>query len=234
MTVVRAFTTIFSDRNWLRKLTEMAVFVLLLPFPVIGLISLCALLGYLAKIIHNISADYESPLPDWEHIGEDISKGIPVFLALLVYHLPLLLTVALLAVLRGSLALGLSAGIDSIAPFALALYSLLAWMLWALGLVRYAETWESASFYQFDQNLRALQSNFSLALTWLGSALIANLLLLALLPVFLLGALLFVPVQGYVAGVYARRLRVARLAERREQAHAAANFVPSRSAEGVV
>lgn len=234
MTVVRAFTYIFSDRHWRSKLTEMAVFVLLLPFPIIGLVSLCVLLGCLAKIIHNISAGRERPLPEWDHIGEDIRKGIPVLLALIVYHLPLLLAAALLTVVRDSLGLGLLAGIDAIAPFALLLYSLVAWSVWTLGLVRYAETWESERFYQFDQELRTLQGNGSLALGWLASALIANALLLALLPVFLLGAFLYVPVHAYVAGAYARRLRAARLAERREQAGDAASFVHSRSAEAVV
>lgn len=234
MTVVRAFTYIFSDHHWRSKLTGIAVFVLLLPFPIIGLVSLCVLLGYLAGIIHNISADCERPLPEWDHIGEDISKGIPVLLAIIVYHLPLLLAAALLAVFRDSIALGLVAGIDSIAPIVLLLYSLVAWSLWMLGLVRYAETWESECFYQFDQELRTLQHNVLLALGWLVSALIANALLLALLPVFLLGALLLVPVHGYVAGVYARRLRAARLAERRERADDPASFVHSRSAEAVV
>lgn len=233
MTVVRAFTYMFSDRRWRSKLTEMTVFVLLLPFPVIGLVSLCVLLGYLAEIIHNISADFERPLPEWDHIGEDIRKGIPVLLALVVYHLPLLLMAALLAVLRGTISPGLLSGIDAIAPLGLLLYSLAAWSLWTLGLVRYAETWESERFYQLDQALRTLQGNVSLALAWLASTLIANALLLALLPVFLLGWFLYVPVHAYVAGSYARRLRAVRLAERREQTNDAAGFVHSRSAEVV-
>lgn len=233
MTVVRAFTYIFSDRRWRSKLAEMAVFVLLLPFPIIGLVSLCVLLGYLAKIIHNISAGFERPLPAWDHIGEIISKGIPVFLAIIIYHLPLLLAAALLGVFRDSLALGLVAGIDSIAPLALLLYSLLAWSLWMLGLVRYAETWESACFYQFDQESPTLQSNVSLALEWLVSALVANLLLLLLLPACLLGAFLYIPVHAYLAGAYARRLRAARLSERRERVSDAASLVRSRSAEAV-
>ena len=234
MTVVRAFTYLFSDQRWLNKLTAMAVFVLLLPFPIIGLVSLCVLLGYLARIIHNISAGSELPLPEWDHIGENISKGIPVLLAISVYHVPLLLAAALLAVFRGSIALGMAASLDSIAPIVLLLYSLVAGSLWMLGLVRYAETWESECFYQFEQALRTLQHNVSLALGWLVSALIANALLLALLPVFLLGAFLLIPVHGYLAGVYARQLRAVRQAERREQSADPAAFVHSRSAEVVV
>ncbi len=210
MTVVQAFTYVFSDRNWRGKLLETAVFVLLLPFPVIGIVSLCVLLGYLAGIIRNVSSGFKTPLPEWDHIGEDISKGIPVLLAIIVYHLPLLLAAALLQVPRHSLSPGFLEGLSSAAPFLLFVYAAAAWSLLTLGLLRYAETWESDSFYQFDRNLRILQQNVPLALEWLLLSLIANVILLALLPLALLGAFLFVPVQGYLAGSYALRLREAR------------------------
>ncbi|MCY4146856.1 MAG: DUF4013 domain-containing protein [Chloroflexi bacterium] len=234
MTVIRAFTYIFSDRRFRSKLTSLAVFVLLLPFPIIGLVSLCILLGYLANIVHNISADSPNPLPDWDHIGAIIGKGIPVLLALIVYHLPLLLAAALLAVFGDSLGLGLMTGLNTIAPVALLLYSLAAWCLWMLGLVGYAESWEADGFYQFDQALRMLQCNAPLAVEWLVSALLVNALLLLLMPVFLMGACLMMPSHGYVTGAYARRLRAARLAEGTEQTADPASFLRRPSAEAVV
>ena len=88
MEFLRAFTYMFRDQHWLIKLAETALLVVLCPLPVIGLLCLCALLGYLAEIIHNVSSDYPRPLPEWDHIGEDIGKGAHVFLAIAVYHLP--------------------------------------------------------------------------------------------------------------------------------------------------
>lgn len=232
---LRAFTYIFSDRHALRKLGETAVFVLLIPVPVIGLVCLCVLLGYLAEIIHNVQNEYPRPLPEWDHIGEDIGKGFPVFVALLVYHLPLLLALAFLYAFRSVIAVSLFGGITfvgiltSLLPLLL-LYLAFAWSLFAIALTRYAETWESAYFYQFNRLLRAMQANGALTLKWLISSLAASIALLALAPLVLLGLFLFVPVQGYLAGVFGRRLRAARRAQRRS--HAAAEAGPAMTVSG--
>ena len=104
-----------------------------------------------------------------------------------------------------------------ILPF-LALYFAVAWSLLAIGLVQYAETWEPAAFYQFNRLLSGLQNHSGLTLQWLIYSLAASLLLVALLPVALLGLIFFFPVQGYLTGNYGRRLRAANLAYR--QGHA--------------
>lgn len=220
MNFIRAFTYISEDKHWLGKLGETAIFALLCPVPVIGLISLCALLGYLTELIHNVGNDYPRPLPEWDHIGEDIRKGVPVLVALIIYHLPLLLAVLFLYAFRHVIAVSLFGGITflsvlgGLAPF-LMLYLALAWSLLAVGLVRYAESWESNSFYQLNRLLRSLQNHSTLALQWLIASLAASIILLTLLPLALLGLVLFVPVQGYLTGSYGRRLRTERMALRR-------------------
>jgi hypothetical protein len=216
MEFARAFTYIFSDRHWRTKLAETALLVVLCPVPVIGLLCLCALLGYLAEIIHNVSSDYPRPLPEWDHIGEDIGKGAHVLLALAVYHLPPLLVIGLLFGLRDSLAVSLFGGLTfagvlaAIAPL-LMIYLLAAWALLAIGLAQYAETWDSGAFYQVNRLLRSLGDHSALALQWLVYSLAASILLLLLLPAALF---LFFPVQGYLTGQFGRRLRAARLAMR--------------------
>lgn len=215
MNRLKGLTKFSADRSLLVKLGETAVFVLLLPVPVIGLICLCALLGYLAEIVRNVSNGYPRPLPAWNHIGEDISKGLPVFIALLLYHLPPLLALAFLYAFRGVIAVSLFGGITfvgivtSLMPLLL-VYLAFAWSLFALALSRYAETWQSDSFYQFNRLLRTLQINSALTLKWLISSLAASIVLLALSPLLLLGPILFVPVQGLLLGRFARRLRIAR------------------------
>ena len=217
---IHAFTYMFRDRHSLTKLAEAAVFVLLVPVPVLGLIGLCALLGYLAEIIHNVSNDYPRPLPAWDHIGEDIGKGLPILVALVVYHVPLVLVVAFLYAFRGAIAVSLFGGITFVGvvtslmpPFLL--YVIFAWSLFAVALARYAETWESEYFYQFNRLTRTLQTNGGLAMRWLIASLAANILLLLLTPLLLLGPILFVPVHGYLVGHYARRLRFTRMSWRR-------------------
>ena len=223
MDFIRAFTYISEDRRRLVKLGATAIVAWLCAVPVIGLISFCALLGYLAELIHNVGNDYPRPLPEWGRIGEKISKGLPVLLAIIVYHLPLVIAVMFLYVFRHVIAVSLFGGItflsilSGLAPL-MGLYLALVWSLLAVGLARYAEAWEAASLYQLSRLLRSLHKHSTLALQWLIASLAANIILLALLPVALLGLLLFVPVQGYLAGSYGRRLRAERMALRRGHA----------------
>ena len=213
MEFLRAFTYMFRDQHWLIKLAETALLVVLCPLPVIGLLCLCALLGYLAEIIHNVSSDYPRPLPEWDHIGEDIGKGAHVLLAIALYHLPLVFVIGLLYVARETLAVSLFGSLTfagvlaSIMPF-LMIYFFFAWTLLAIGLVNYAESWDSGAFYQFNKLLRSMGNHSVLTLQWLVYSLAASMILFLLLP---LAPFLFVPVQGYLTGNYGRRLRAARI-----------------------
>lgn len=219
MNIIRAFAYIRRDRHGLKKVGEIALFVVLCFVPVIGLIPLCALLGYLAEIIHNIVNDYPRPLPEWDHVGEDVGKGVHVLLALLVYHLPLIVVSVLLYSYRSSIGVSVFGGITyvgivgALLPLLFA-YLLLAWILFTIGFIRYADSWDSGEFYRLGMILSTMQNNAALTLQWLVTALAASIALALLLPVLLLGAVLFVPVQGYLAGVYGRRLRAARMSYR--------------------
>ncbi len=213
MEFLRAFTFIFNDQHWLIKLLKTALFAVLCPLPVIGLICLCALLGYLAEIIHNVSRDYPRPLPEWNHIGEDIGKGVHVFLAIALYHLPMVVVVGLLYIARETLAVSLFgsltfAGVLAAIMPVLLIYLAFAWALLATGLVNYAESWDAGAFYQSNKLLRSLGNHSVLTIQWLLSSLAASIILLLLLP---LAPLLFIPAQGYLTGVYGRRLRAERM-----------------------
>lgn len=216
MDLVQAFAYIRRDRHSLKKMGEIALFVVLCFIPVIGLIPLCVLLGYLAEIIHNVLNEYPRPLPEWDHVGEDGSKGVHVLLALVVYHLPLIVVSAFLYSFRSSIGVSVFGGItyvgivSALLPL-LFVYLLFAWTLFTIGFVRYADSWDSGEFYRLGMILSTMQSNAALTLQWLVSALAASIALALLLPVIFLGAFLFVPVYGYLAGAYGRRLRAARM-----------------------
>ena len=219
MDLVRAFAYIRRDRHCLRKMGEIALFVALCFVPVIGLIPLCALLGYLAEIIRNVSNDHPRPLPEWDHVGEDVGKGLHVLLALAVYHLPLIAVSALLYSFRSSIGVSVFGGITYVGIVSALLpllfgYLLFAWTLFSIGFIRYADSWDSGEFYRLGMILSTMQSNAALTLQWLVTALAASFALALLLPVVLLGAVLFVPVYGYLAGAYGRRLRAARMSYR--------------------
>lgn len=213
----RAFTYVFRDQFWFGKLGEIGLLSVLCPTPVIGLVPLCALLGYLVEIVHNVVNDDPRPLPVWDHIGEDVHKGIHVLVAIFVYHLPLVIALLLLYAAPGvNLVYGntLIAILSALLPLLL-LYIVVAWPMFAIALLSYAETWESSEFYQLGTIWRTMQNNAVLTMQWLMTTLVANLILALLTPVFLLGVVLFFPVHGFLLGSYGRRLRAAKLPVRR-------------------
>ncbi len=223
MDFLRAFTYISQDSRWLSKLAKLALFLVLCPLPVIGLLFLCAILGYLAEIIHNVSNDYPRPLPVWAHLSQHIAKGAPLLLALVVYHLPPAILLVFLLAFRNVIAVSLFGGLTFVAILVgllplLLLYIAFAWSLLVIGLWRYSETWEGAALYQFNKSLRSLQNNSLQTLQWLIYTMAANIFLLLLLPIAFLGPLLFIPVQGYLTGCYCRRLRAAKWAYRQGRA----------------
>lgn len=216
MELVQAFAYIRRDRHSLKKMGAITLFVALSFVPVIGLIPLCVLLGYLAEIIHNALNAYPRPLPEWDHIGADASKGVHVLFALIAYHLPLIVVSAFLYSFRASIGVSVFGSItyvgivSALLPL-LFIYLLLAWTLFTIGFIRYADSWDSGEFYRLGMILSTMQSNAALTLQWLVAALAASIALALLLPVILLGAILFVPVYGYLAGAYGLRLRAARM-----------------------
>ncbi len=215
MELSRAFTYVFRDQHWISKLGEIGLLSVLCPTPVMGLVPLCALLGYFVEIVHNVAHDDAQPLPVWDHIGEDVKKGVHVLVALLIYHMPPILVLSAIYHFRPTLALGANGDLPFIA-FATAyaplliLYLLAAWPIFAIGLLQYAETWEPGEFYHWGRLCRTIQNNAVITAQWLISAMAANVILVLLTPALLLGVVLFLPVHGYLLGKFGRRLAAAK------------------------
>ena len=87
----KAFTYIFDDEKWFDKLI-VPILVSLVPF--IGPI---ALTGYALRTINNVVQNEVDPLPDFQ-FGEDLGRGFRYFLVGLVYSLPIMLVVGLMAI----------------------------------------------------------------------------------------------------------------------------------------
>ena len=209
---LRAFTYIFDDTHWLKKMGELALFGVLCFTPVIGLIPLCALLGYLTEIIHNVMNDYPRPLPEWDHIGEDVGKGFHVLVALVLYSLPAFVAIVALNAIGASLGESLFGEMAALGLFTLLLpllfiYALVAGTVFAIGFARYADTWEKDELYRIGPIINSIRDNFGLTLQWLIASLAASIALAALTPLLGLGAILFFPTHGYLIGTFGRRLR---------------------------
>ncbi len=84
MDIGKAFTYLFEDENWLIKLLIGGV---LLFIPIVNFIPI----GYALTALRNVAEGKERPLPEWDNWGGYFTKGLMVFLAGLLYALPLLI-----------------------------------------------------------------------------------------------------------------------------------------------
>jgi hypothetical protein len=86
MDFVRAFTFITQDERWPAKVGIGSLVMLagmFLIFPAIFL------MGYQVALMRNVIKGAERPLPEWEEWGKLFSDGLQLFVALLIYTLPL-------------------------------------------------------------------------------------------------------------------------------------------------
>lgn len=93
---IRPFAFTFEDPRWLPKVLIGGLFVLL-AFVVIGSFFIA---GYAARLMRNVIAGVQHPLPEWDDLGEYFGEGLMLFCIVLIYLLPIM-------------ALGLAVGIPA-------------------------------------------------------------------------------------------------------------------------
>lgn len=94
MDIGKAFTFVFDDPRWKEKL-GMGTLVTLLSFllsPVlIGIAGFVIISGYALEVLRNVRRGDATPLPEWrDRWGEWFTDGIKVFVASLIWALPLI------------------------------------------------------------------------------------------------------------------------------------------------
>ncbi|RME27186.1 MAG: DUF4013 domain-containing protein [Deltaproteobacteria bacterium] len=100
-----ALSGLTSDPDWLKKYALVGLFMLI---PVVGPI---AAMGWQRRVFEAARRGDTDTLPDLE-FGEDIGRGVPVFVAMLNLALPIIVVGAIMAVLGIFVAI-LSGGIES-------------------------------------------------------------------------------------------------------------------------
>ena len=167
MDIGRSFKYMFEDQSWITKVLIGGILGII---PIVNFVAY----GYLLLIIRNVSNDQELPLPDWDDFGGKFMKGLMVFLASLIYALPIIALSIVFAIVTaivgagasnsGRDASGAAGGIIGICALVyycvLFLYSIVAFgFLFAPGLMRYAESGEFGVFFQFGRNWSVVSSN---------------------------------------------------------------------------
>lgn len=159
MDIGRAFAYPFEDEDWLKKMLIGAVLNLV---PVVNLIPT----GYGLRQMKNVSQGQDLPLPEWDDWGGDFVKGLLVFLAGLVYTLPiwlLQLPMLLVNLLAGNGEAGaVFAGICAAGVTCLTLLYALAMAIWMpAAIMQYVKGDTFGSFFQFADIWAAITTNTS-------------------------------------------------------------------------
>ena len=88
----KAYTFMFDDPNWLRKLgigTLVGLLGIVLMPVLIGVIPLLMLVGYTLDALRDVVDGKEFPMPEWNEWGGFLIRGVKLTIALLVWSLPL-------------------------------------------------------------------------------------------------------------------------------------------------
>jgi uncharacterized membrane protein len=99
----KSFVFMFQDPRWFRKLligTLLLLGGILFSWILIGLVAVIIVLGYAQVTLHNVLEGQEHPLPEWEDWGDFVLRGFKLFVAILIWLLPIF--VLILPVVLGS------------------------------------------------------------------------------------------------------------------------------------
>lgn len=233
----KAFTYVFEDPDWLRKLgmgTLLTLVGILFSWLIIGLIPLIIVLGYTVVVVRNVSDGEPYPLPEWQDWGGFFILGLKLMAALFVWLLPAFI-VLVPVMIGGALAdsnNGNLGGMETIAVLLTICGSCLM-ILWSLVVtlftpaiyVRLARTERIGSAFEFAKLWAFTQRNLgdviiSILLVWLAGFIAAIAGLLGFVAL-LIGALITIPaasvwqylVQSHLFGQIAAKDRASHLTE---------------------
>lgn len=217
MDFVKALTYPFDDPEWASKLgiaaavSAAGVLLGILIIPAIAAAIL--LLGWQYEIMKNVKNGVENPMVAWDDFGGLFKRGGTMFLALLVYQIPVVIFacvatgVFVLPLLGGNedamAALGGVATIISICCSCLIfIYAIVAYMVYMAGMVRFIDAPEFSTFMAIGDNFSLFRDNigdFGMAILFLiGAGLLVG-VATSILSFVLIGFLVAFVQQAFLA-----------------------------------
>jgi len=181
MYFVDSLTYPYNSEGFFGKLL---IAILLVAIPLLNILGSIVLMGYGLKVISDVMAG-EKNLPEFD-FGADFSKGLIVFVATLLYVIPLIIIIVLLFALLG--------GFEEPSPIAFLLVLIIS-LVYALvvvaAVVRYAVEREMSAFTDIMGNINLVTSNPNAALMYLVNTVLLGIILSIAMSIGF--ALLFIP-----------------------------------------
>lgn len=94
MDIGRALTFFTEEERWIEKTTIGALVILLsslLSFVLVGILGFFIVMGYGIRLMRNVQAGIKPVLPEWDQWGEDLMRGLKLFVVQFVWILPVFL-----------------------------------------------------------------------------------------------------------------------------------------------
>ncbi|MBI3731998.1 MAG: DUF4013 domain-containing protein [Chloroflexi bacterium] len=199
MDIRKAFTFMFEDEQWIRKLLVTSIVTM---FSSLLFIPYLLIWGYQVELMQNVIRGEARPLPVWNQIGDKALKGLKFFVIVLGYFLPLLVALICVVVIQAASALktadfnsltaqDLRALVSASLPFICVgpLYLIAVFALWPASLILYAANNRVSDAFRVGQVLGFVRRNAGNYLRMLLSVLVAGLIPVALIvfPFLILG-----------------------------------------------
>jgi hypothetical protein len=173
MDIGKAFTYVFEDEDWVKKVLLGGVINLI---PIAGLFFTS---GYMLETLKNVMEGRPLPLPEWDDWGGKFMKGLMLFIIGLIYSLPLIVIVCCLtagvSVFAGQSEDAANA-MTSIVTLCMQcvnlLYTIVLMVFLPAILAKYAETEELGAAFRFGEIFSLVKDNIAtylivLLISWL-------------------------------------------------------------------
>ncbi|MFM8322437.1 MAG: DUF4013 domain-containing protein [Chloroflexota bacterium] len=171
----KAFTYVFDDPDWLKKIGiagAIALGSMLLSIIIVGIAGFIVLAGWMLEIVRRVINRDPRPLPEWDDFGGYFSKGIKAFVVGLVYSLPLILVNVCIQIIplivagggdpssdaAGAMAGGIAALSICLGCFSF-IYSLLMAAVLPAAMGQLAVTGEMGSAFRFGEIIAMVRGN---------------------------------------------------------------------------
>jgi hypothetical protein len=203
MDIGSAFTYMFDDQDWIKKIAiggGITLVALILTPILIGLALFLPLSGYMLETLKNVRDGRPTPLPEWVNFGDLFSKGLMIFVIYLVYNIP--------AILFSCISGGISAAtanpdidqdvvamlgiVSACASCLQVIVSLIGNALLPAAIIRYAEFGSLGAAFQFGEIFNFIRNNIGdyiivVLLSWVAGLIAAFGLILCVIGVFFTG-----------------------------------------------